>query len=111
MHIARKASYTPHENESGRLWLKFGGRTINFIMINKKKDKNDADPGSEPLRGTISKAPYQIASWKGSNDCEGLFKRGLWVGFGMKKFKSEKVESKEDTNKMSEMDDKGLDMK
>ncbi|TGO23485.1 hypothetical protein BPAE_0130g00030 [Botrytis paeoniae] len=91
MQIARKAVYTPYENESGRFWLKFGGRTIDFIMANEKKDKNDTNPGSEPLRGP--------------------FKRGLWVGFGTRKFKQEKVENKEDTNTMSEMDNKGLDMK
>ncbi|KAF7903658.1 uncharacterized protein EAF01_006707 [Botrytis porri] len=92
MQLARKAVYTPHENESGRFWLKFGGRTINFIMTNEKQDKNDADdPGSEPLRGP--------------------FERGMWVGFGTRNFKDEKVGNKEDTNKISEMDDKGLDMK
>ncbi|KAF7910573.1 hypothetical protein BELL_0121g00100 [Botrytis elliptica] len=91
MQIVRKAVYTPYENESGRVWLKFGGRTINFIMTNEKQDKNNAIPGSEPLKGP--------------------FKKGLWAGFGTKKFKQEKVEDKEDTHKMSEMDDKGLDMK
>ncbi|TEY79632.1 hypothetical protein BOTCAL_0043g00360 [Botryotinia calthae] len=68
MHIARKVVYTPFKNESGRVWLKFGGRTINFIMTNNKKDKHDANPGSEPLKGTISKAPVQIVSWKRFND-------------------------------------------
>ncbi|TGO61076.1 hypothetical protein BCON_0030g00340 [Botryotinia convoluta] len=91
MQIAGKAVYTPYENESGRLWLKFGGRTINFIMTNERKDKNDANSDSQPLQGP--------------------FKEGLWVGFGTKNFKQEKVENKEDTHKMSEMDDKGLDMK
>ncbi|KAF7947538.1 hypothetical protein EAE96_008624 [Botrytis aclada] len=91
MQIVRKAEYTPYENESGRLWLKFGGRTINFIMTNEKKDKNDASSGSEQLKGP--------------------FRKSLWVRFGTRKFKQEKVENKEDTNQMSEMDDKGLDMK
>ncbi|TGO15030.1 hypothetical protein BTUL_0045g00400 [Botrytis tulipae] len=91
MQIARKVIYTPYENESGRFWLKFGGRTINFIMTNEKKDNNNGNPGSEPLKGP--------------------FKKGLWDEFGTKKFKQEEVESEEDTEKMSEMDDKGLDMK
>ncbi|KAF7882085.1 hypothetical protein EAF00_011601 [Botryotinia globosa] len=83
MQIARKAVYTPYENESGRFWLKFEGRTINFIMTNEKKDHNNGNPGSEPLK----------------------------IEFGTKKFKLEEVESEEDTEKMSEMDEKGLDMK
>ncbi|KAF7861598.1 uncharacterized protein EAF02_010552 [Botrytis sinoallii] len=91
MQIVRKAVYTPCENESGRVWLKFGGRTINFIMTNEKQDKNNTNPGSEPLKGP--------------------FKQGSWAGFGTKNFKQETIEDEEDTQKMSEMDDKGLDMK
>ncbi|KAM0145276.1 hypothetical protein ACHAP3_000402 [Botrytis cinerea] len=111
MHMARKTVYTPCKNESGRFWLKFGGRTINFIMTNEKKDKQDANLDSAPLKGTIHKAPVQIASWTRFNNHEGPFKKGLWVGFGSKKSKHEKVENEEDADKTSDMDDKGLDMK
>ncbi|THV45248.1 hypothetical protein BGAL_0511g00020 [Botrytis galanthina] len=60
-------------------------------MTNEKKDNKNGNPDSEPLKGP--------------------FKKGLWVELGTKKFKQEEVESEEDTEKMSEMDDKGLDMK
>ncbi|KAF7945705.1 uncharacterized protein EAE97_004743 [Botrytis byssoidea] len=60
-------------------------------MTNEKKDNNNGKVGSESLKGP--------------------FKKGSWVEFGTKKFKQEEVESEEDTEKMGEMEDKGLDMK
>ncbi|KAJ8067771.1 hypothetical protein OCU04_003372 [Sclerotinia nivalis] len=45
MQVARKATYAPYENESGRFWLRIGGRTFNFIMTNEKeKEESGADP-------------------------------------------------------------------
>ncbi|CAD6448752.1 7be64807-1d1e-4f3a-9421-53e2a6f1a066 [Sclerotinia trifoliorum] len=92
MQVARKAPYSPYENESGRFWLRIGGRTFNFITTNEKeKEENGADPNAERLKGP--------------------FRSCVWLGFGTKKFKQDKMNSEEVLKENILLDEKGLDMK
>lgn len=76
----------------------------------KEKEEDSADPSTGRLKGTQKQAPWNYCP-QSSDDHQGPFRRCVWLGFGTKKFKNDKLESEEVLKEIILLDEKGLDMK
>lgn len=80
-------------------------------MTKEKRKENGTGQNAEPLKGMSSTSSGRVVFHERSDHFEGPFRKGVWIGFGTKKFKQNEAESEDDLKETSWADEKGLDMK